>query len=50
MAKFDAVSEEGRKYSVMFTPAVVINDKIVASGEVISEGELEKAIRKEMEG
>lgn len=50
VAKFDAISEEGRKYTVMFTPTVVINDKTVAAGEVISESELEKAIKKELEG
>ncbi len=50
VAKLDAISEEGREYGVMFTPTVVINDKIVASGEVISEGELEKAIKNELEG
>jgi protein-disulfide isomerase len=49
VAKLAAVSEEGRRYNVMFTPTVVINDKVVASGEVISESELEKAIQKEME-
>jgi thiol-disulfide isomerase/thioredoxin len=49
VSKLDAISEEGRKYSVFFTPTVVINDKVVSSGEVISEGELEKAIKKEME-
>ena len=50
VAKFDAISEEGHKYGVMFTPTVVINDKPLAAGEVISEGELEKAIKKELEG
>ena len=50
VAKFDAISEEGRKYGIMFTPAVVINDKVLATGKVISENELEKAIKKEMEG
>ena len=49
VAKFDAISEEGQKYNVMFTPAVVINDKVVSSGEVISESVLEKAVQKEME-
>ncbi|GEM_PF-206756 len=44
------LAEEGRKYGIMFTPTVVINDRIVAAGEVMSEGELEKAIKKEMEG
>jgi thiol-disulfide isomerase/thioredoxin len=48
VAKLDAISEEGQKYNILFTPAVVINDKVVASGEVISEGDLEKAIQKEM--
>ena len=50
IAKLDAISDEGRKYNVMFTPTVVINDKVIASGEVVSEGDLEKAINKEMEG
>ena len=49
VAKLDAISEEGSKYNIMFPPAVVINDKVVASGEVISESELEKAIKTEME-
>ena len=49
VAKFDAISEEGQKYNVMFTPSVVINDKVVSSGEVISESDLEKAIQEEME-
>jgi len=50
VAKFPAISDEGGKYGVMFTPTVVINDKIVAAGKVISEDELEKAIKKELEG
>ena len=50
VAKFDAISDEGRKYNVMFTPTVVMNEKVITSGEVISEGDLEKAIKKEMEG
>ena len=50
VAKFDAISDEGRKYSVMFTPTVIIDDKVLAAGEVVSEGDLEKAIKKEMEG
>ena len=49
VSKLDAISDEGQKYNVFFTPAVVINDKIVSAGEVISESELEKAIKKEME-
>jgi len=49
VTKLDAISAEGSKYNVLFTPTVVINDKVVASGEVISESDLEKAIKKEME-
>lgn len=49
VSKLDAISEEGQKYNVFFTPTVVINDKVVSSGEVISESELEKAIKKAME-
>jgi len=50
VAKFAAISDEGRRYGIMLTPAVVINDKVVSSGKVISEDELEKAIEKELEG
>ena len=37
VAKFDAVSEEGHKYGVMLTPTVVINDKVISAGKLISE-------------
>jgi len=49
VTKLDAISEEGRKYSVMFTPTVVVNDRVAATGEVISENELEKLLKKELE-
>ena len=48
VSKFEAISEEGLKYNVLFTPTVVINDKVVVSGGVISESELEDAIKQEM--
>jgi len=50
VAKFDALSDEGDKYSIMSTPTVVINDKVVAIGKLLSETELEKSIKKELEG
>jgi len=49
VTKFDALSEEGDKYGVMLTPTVVVNDVVVATGKVISEDELEKTIKKELE-
>ena len=48
VVKFDALSEEGDKYSVLTTPTVVINEKVVAAGKLISESELETLIQKEM--
>lgn len=49
VAKFDALSAEGDKYTVMLTPTVVINDKVVAAGKLLSEEELEKSVKKELE-
>ncbi|MFC2019929.1 thioredoxin family protein [Chloroflexota bacterium] len=49
VAKFDALSAEGDKYGIMLTPTVVINDKVVATGKVMSEDELERSIKKELE-
>ena len=49
VAKFDALSEEGDKYGIMLTPTVVINDKVVVVGKVLSEDELGKSIKKELE-
>lgn len=48
VAKLPAISDEGRKYSIMLTPSVVINNKVVATGKIVSEAELEKAIKKEL--
>ena len=49
VAKFDAFSEEADKYGIMLTPTMVINDKVVAVGKVISEEELDRSIKKELE-
>ncbi|BDH78721.1 MAG TPA: thioredoxin family protein [Methanothermobacter sp.] len=48
--RFDALSEEGDKYGVMVTPAIVVNDKIIATGKVPSEEKMEEIIKKELEG
>lgn len=47
--KFDALSEEGDQYSVMLTPTVVANEKVIAVGKLISEDELENIVKKELE-
>ena len=47
--KFNALSKEGDKYSVMLTPTVVINEKVVAVGKLLTEDDFEKAIKKELE-
>ena len=49
VTKFDAFSVEGDNYGIMLTPAMVINDKVISAGKLISEEEIEKAIKKEME-
>lgn len=33
----------------MLTPTMVINDKVISAGKLISEEEIEKAIKKERE-
>ena len=48
VSKLDALSEEGVKYGIMITPAMVINDKVVTVGKVPSEDDIEKMIKKEM--
>ena len=48
VVKFGALSEEGDKYGIMLTPTVVIDDRVVATGKVPSEDELEKSIKEEL--
>ena len=49
VSKYAAISEEGCKYGILFTPTVLLNDRVIATGKVISESELEKEIKKELE-
>ncbi len=48
VTKYDAMSPEGDKYSIMMTPTLVINEKVVAVGKVSSENDIEKLIMKEI--
>jgi hypothetical protein len=50
VTKFDAMSSEGDKYCVMMTPTLVINDKVVSIGKMPGEDEIEKMVKKAMEG
>jgi len=40
------MSDEARSYGIMLTPGVVINDKVFSSGKMISELELESAVKR----
>ena len=46
--KFDALSEKGDKYGIMVTPTIVVNDKVVAIGKVLSKEKLEDIVKNEM--
>ncbi len=48
VTKYDAMSPDGDKYSIMLTPTLVINEKVVAVGKVPSENDIEKLIIKEI--
>jgi len=48
VAKYEAISNEGKKYGIMFTLAVVINDKVVVAGRVPTEGDIEKLYKREL--
>jgi hypothetical protein len=50
VAKLDAMSAEGDKYCIMITPTMVINEKVVSIGKMPSEDEIEKMVKKAMEG
>jgi len=49
VAKFEALSAEGDKYGIMLTPTLVIGDRVVATGRLLSEEELEEFVKKELE-
>jgi thiol-disulfide isomerase/thioredoxin len=44
--KYESLSAEGEKYSIILTPAIVINDKVVAAGRGTAEKDLERMVRK----
>jgi protein-disulfide isomerase len=44
--KYESLSAEGEKYSIILTPAIVINDKVVAAERGTAEKDLERMVRK----
>ncbi len=44
-----ALSPEGDKYGIVLTPTLVVNDKVVSVGKVLSEDDIEKILKKAME-
>jgi thioredoxin family protein len=49
VTKYDALSEEGDKYGILLTPAIVMGDTAIATGKILSEAEIETKIRQHLE-
>jgi hypothetical protein len=49
VTRIAALSKEGRKYKTASIPVVLVNDKAIATGQAISEHELEKTIKEKLE-
>lgn len=48
--KYESMSPEGKKYGVLLTPTVIINEKVVSAGRGLSEKDYEKMIKAAQEG
>jgi protein-disulfide isomerase len=48
--KYESMSAEGKKYGVLLTPTVIINEKVVSAGRGLSEKDYEKLIKAAQEG
>jgi alkyl hydroperoxide reductase subunit AhpF len=46
--QIDAFSTEAKSLRVLVVPSIYVNDKLVAAGDIISEGEIEEFVRKLM--
>ncbi|MFC1910601.1 thioredoxin family protein, partial [Chloroflexota bacterium] len=47
---FDALTDEGNKYSIIMTPTLVVNNKVVSIANVPSEDDIEKMIKNQIGG
>lgn len=43
---YESLSSEGEKYNIILTPAIIINDRVVAAGRGIAEKDLERMVKK----
>jgi len=43
-----ALSDEADKYDIMITPSVVVNEKVVTRGQMLSKGEFKKILEREL--
>ncbi len=50
VTKLDALSEEADRYGILLTPAMVINDVPVSAGKLLSEDDIDRAVKKILEG
>ena len=50
VVELPAMSPEGDKYGVVLTPTTVVNEKVIATGSIPSERDLEEVIKKEIGG
>ncbi|MGE5531571.1 MAG: MerR family transcriptional regulator [Bacteroidota bacterium] len=46
--KMDIASEEAAQYGVLLPPAVLVDDELLASGQGVSEGRLQKAVQEHL--
>jgi len=48
--KLDALGPEADKYGMMVTPTVVINDRVAATGKIVSAAQFVEYIKQELGG
>ncbi len=49
VTKHDALSEEGDKYGILLTPAIVAGDAVIATGKVLTGADIEAKIKQYLE-
>jgi hypothetical protein len=45
----ESLSPEGERYGILFTPTVMVNNKVIAAGRGVSEKDIEKYVKKALE-